>query len=106
MQKPPFKFLHDVISEVQRNRGFAPGLYDDHELSKDSITDKEAKVTYLRKMISVVEMVSGQPVPCDPLKVVAGLEPEATNTFLQMLGQATDRGNGAAEVAQVRGMMG
>lgn len=35
------------------------------------------------------------------LQIVAGLEPEHTNTFLQMLGQAARQGDGAIAVQQV-----
>lgn len=52
-QKPPFKFLHDVVTEVQRKTGFAPGLYTDAELDRDSIQDKDGKVSFLRKIIQV-----------------------------------------------------
>jgi len=29
--KPPFRYLHDLISEVIRNTGFAKDLYNDEE---------------------------------------------------------------------------
>jgi TRAF3-interacting protein 1 len=44
LSKPPFRFLHDVISEVQRNTGFAPGLFTDDELVADNVKDKDSKV--------------------------------------------------------------
>ncbi len=63
--------------------------------------DKEAKVAYLTKIISVVSMVLREPVPAKPLKIVAGLEPENTNIFLQMLGAACKQGTAAEEVKRV-----
>eukprot|EP00798_Chlamydomonas_sp_ICE-L_P011176 gene11176-18789_t len=99
--KPPFRFLHDVISAVQAGTGFAPGLYSGDELDAKAIQDKEQKVAFLGKMIDVVSIVAGQAVPAKPLKIVAGLEPENTNIFLQMLGRACRQSNGADAVAQV-----
>lgn len=101
MTKPPFRFLHDVITAVQRSTDFAPGLYEGDELDAKAITDKESKVAYLAKIINVVSMVLGEAVPAKPLKIVAGLEPENTNVFLQMLGKACRMNNGAAAVQQV-----
>ncbi|BDA44009.1 probable TRAF3-interacting protein 1 at N-terminal half [Coccomyxa sp. Obi] len=65
LQKSPFRFLHDVISE-----------------------DRTGKIAYLQKIFDAVSSTLQQPVPADPSQVVAGLEPEKTNQFLQMLGQA------------------
>eukprot|EP00741_Cyanophora_paradoxa_P006117 tig00000944_g5932.t1 len=88
LSKPPFRFLHDIVSEVTRVTGFAEGLYTADELDSQNIKDKDAKVNYLNKIIDCVGIALGQNVPAKPLKIVAGLEPEATNSFLQMLAQA------------------
>jgi TRAF3-interacting protein 1 len=44
---------------------------------------------------------SARPVFCPAAQIVAGLEPENTNVFLQMLGQACRVSNGEAEVQRV-----
>ena len=88
LQKPPFRFLHDIVSEVMRTYGFADGLYNEDELNSAKIKDKDSKLNYLSKIISVVELSAGTQINIKPGKVVAGLEPENTNAFLQMLAQA------------------
>ncbi|KAL0022152.1 hypothetical protein WJX77_000466 [Trebouxia sp. C0004] len=88
LKKPPFRFLHDVISEVQRNTGFAPGLYTGAELDAKAIQDKDGKMAYLQKMIDCITNTLGEQVLAKPAKIVAGLEPDHTNTFLQMLARA------------------
>ncbi len=47
LSKPPFRFLHDVISEVIRRTAFGSGLYNDVESDSSKVTDKAAKIEYL-----------------------------------------------------------
>lgn len=103
LKKPPFRFLHDIVSEVTRNTGFAQGLYTDEELNSGNIKDKDSKVAYLNKIINCVGVTLDAFVPARPLKIVAGLEPEKTNVFLQMLARAAGSGNGAEAVRRVLG---
>lgn len=63
--------------------GFAEGLFDETELDAKAITDKEAKITFLQKMVDVVQLVNNEAIDVKPSKIVAGLEPDKTNIFLQ-----------------------
>ena len=57
--------------------------------------DKDAKVAYLTKIIACVAIDSGEQNPiARPLKIVAGLEPERTNAFLQALATCAAKGDG------------
>ena len=54
LQKPPFRFLHDTIAAVTTATGFGDGLYSGDELDSASISDRQAKVTYLEKIFNLV----------------------------------------------------
>ncbi|XP_062049873.1 TRAF3-interacting protein 1 isoform X1 [Lepus europaeus] len=87
LNKPPFRYLHDIITEVIRVTGFLKGLYTDAEMKSDNVKDKDAKISFLQKAIDVVVMVSGEPLLAKPARIVAGHEPERTNELLQMIGK-------------------
>ncbi|NXF10304.1 MIPT3 protein, partial [Smithornis capensis] len=87
LSKPPFRYLHDLISEVIRATGFLKGLYTDSELNSDNVKDKNSKMNFLQKAIDVVVLVTGEPLSVKPARVVAGYEPEKTNEFLQAIGK-------------------
>lgn len=87
LSKPPFRYLHDIITEVIRVTGFLKGLYTDAEMKSENVKDKDAKISFLQKAIDVVVMVSGEPLSVKPARIVAGHEPERTNELLQMIGK-------------------
>ncbi|XP_066883386.1 TRAF3-interacting protein 1 isoform X3 [Kogia breviceps] len=87
LNKPPFRYLHDIITEVIRVTGFMKGLYTDAEMKSDNVKDKDAKISFLQKAIDVVVMVSGEPLLAKPARIVAGHEPERTNELLQRIGK-------------------
>ncbi|TPX38136.1 hypothetical protein SmJEL517_g00373 [Synchytrium microbalum] len=88
LSKPPFRFLHDLITESVTSTGWAQGLFTDPELNSENVKEKDAKVAFLKKIIDTVSLSTGVTVRANPLKIVAGLEPEETNAFLQLLGKA------------------
>lgn len=83
--KPPFRYLHDIFSEVIRTTGFMKGLYEENEMKSDSVKDKDSKIAFLQKAIDVVMLVSGEPLAAKPARIVAGHEPEKTNELLQAI---------------------
>ncbi|XP_047401143.1 TRAF3-interacting protein 1 isoform X5 [Sciurus carolinensis] len=85
LSKPPFRYLHDIVTEVIRTTGFMKGLYTDMEMKSDNVKDKDAKIGFLQKAIDVVTMVSGEPLLAKPARIVAGHEPERTNELLQII---------------------
>lgn len=86
--KPPFRFLHDIFTALTQATGFAKGLYNDFELDSANMKEKNQKITYLDKMVVCVGQCLGRDIDVRPAKIVAGLEAENTNLFLQALAQA------------------
>ncbi|XP_045910004.1 TRAF3-interacting protein 1 isoform X1 [Micropterus dolomieu] len=85
LSKPPFRYLHDIFSEVIRSTGFMKGLYGENEMKSDNVKDKDSKIVFLQKAIDVVMLVSGEPLAAKPARIVAGHEPEKTNELLQAI---------------------
>jgi len=52
-------------------------------LDGKAIAEKEDKINWLVKLISLTELVVGEEIDVKPTKIVAGHEPEKTNFFLQ-----------------------
>ena len=91
------------MSEVQRNTGYALDLFDELEKNSANVKDKEAKVAYLTKIIDCVAIDSGERgTIARPLKIVAGLEPERTNAFLQALASCATKGDGGDAARRAR----
>lgn len=105
LSKPPFRYLHDIFTATQAATGFGQGLYSDAELDAKAITDKEGKMNFLSKLITLVELCIEEEIDVKPQKVVAGHEPEKTNYFLQCLFKAatTIGENSGPYVARVLG---
>lgn len=102
LNKPPFRFLHDVVMEVIRATGFANGLYDDDESDSANIKDKASKIQFLSKMISCTSFHCGVDLEARAVKIVSGLEAEYTNKWLQHFAVAASSGDdGHAAVQRV-----
>jgi len=88
LQRPPFKFIFDIVLEVIRVTGFGRGLYSDAETDKDNVNSREQKIEFLDKIISLVGRQLGTMVEAKSVKIIAGQEAQATNNFLQLLAVA------------------
>ncbi|XP_060573803.1 TRAF3-interacting protein 1-like isoform X3 [Ruditapes philippinarum] len=88
LAKPPFRFLHDVMTSVIKTTGVMKGLYTDSELNSENVKDRDSKIAFLQKSVDYVCAATSKQLTVKPAKVVAGHEPEKTNEFLQALAQA------------------
>ena len=92
LSKPPFRYLHDIFTATSNSTGFGAGLFSGDELDAKAITEKDAKINFLVKIIQLTELVVDEELDVKPTKVVAGHEPEKTNLFLQSLFRAATAG--------------
>ncbi|XP_062570808.1 TRAF3-interacting protein 1-like isoform X2 [Saccostrea cucullata] len=92
LNKPPFRFLHDIVTSVIKTTGFMNGLFKEEELNSENVKDKDSKIAFLQKAIDFTSMVAGKSLSVKPAKIVAGHEPEKTNEFLQALAAAINKG--------------
>jgi len=95
LKKPPFRFLHDIIMEVTRSTTFAQGLYSTEDCDAAQLADKAAKVEFLNKAIAVTSFALGENIDVSANKIVAGLEADKTNVWLQQLHRAATTCQGA-----------
>lgn len=85
LQKPPFRFIHDIISEVTRVTGLAEGLFGSEFADAKQITTKEGKLAYLNQLLEFVSNTAKVPAPTRASKVASGQDPENTNKLLQFV---------------------
>ncbi|XP_043516386.1 TRAF3-interacting protein 1 isoform X2 [Frieseomelitta varia] len=100
LRKPPFRFLHDIVSTVINETGFLDGLYTEEELNSENIKNKEAKLAYLTKLIDVVKLATGINLTVRASKIISGQEPTKTNELLQAIGKALDKKINSAEAIE------
>lgn len=88
LSKPPFRFLHDIVMEVIKATGFATGLYSPAEMDSANVAEKTQKMTFLEKIIKVVGIQLNTLVEAKPARIVAGMDAQNTNNWLQLLAVA------------------
>lgn len=72
LNKPPFRYLHDIYTATLAKTGFGNGLFEGEELNSKSYEDKDSKLGFLVKVITLTEMVIGEKIDIKPSLVLAG----------------------------------
>jgi TRAF3-interacting protein 1 len=85
LRKPPFRFLHDIVTAFMKTTGLLGGLFNDAELNPGKEAEKDVKLSFLNKIIAVCGAAHDANCPAKSVKIIAGAEPEATNAMLVML---------------------
>jgi Microtubule-binding protein MIP-T3 CH-like domain len=112
LKRPPFRFLHDLVLEISKNTGFGASLFSDFEKCADSVSStRDRKIEFLNKLIAAVYFTLNPDktdfsVSVSANKILAGLEPEHTNTLLQLLAMAATESFHNSKVAVARVLSG
>ncbi len=105
--KPPFRFLHDMFTATMGKTGFGQGLFEGDELNSKSYEDKDSKLGFLVKLITLTEMVVGEKIDIKPSLVLAGQSADKTNLWLQQMFRAATSGvDTTPHVQQILGIGG
>jgi TRAF3-interacting protein 1 len=72
LQKPPFRYLHDIYTATMGKTGFGNGMFVGEELDSKSFQDKDSKLGFLVKLITLTEMMVGEKIDIKPSMVLAG----------------------------------
>ncbi|EFO23623.1 hypothetical protein LOAG_04864 [Loa loa] len=84
LQRPPFRFLHDIVKFTIQNTGFLMEKFTNEEMDASNITDKTTKANFLKTLIKALND-DGSLKDVKAAKIIAGKEPEMTNLMLQKL---------------------
>ncbi|CAH1737155.1 unnamed protein product [Aphis gossypii] len=82
LNKPPFKFLHDIVTNVIQKTGYLKGVFTDEEIISTNVTTKETKIKFLEKLITAIQSTTNKTISARPSKIVAGLEVAKTLELL------------------------
>jgi Microtubule-binding protein MIP-T3. len=86
LNKPPFRFIHDIVTSTLKATGFPDRYFSTQELDSNHFNNKSSKVAFLEKLIYLVSVAKGIPLDVRPAKIVAGLEVLNTNALLFAFG--------------------
>jgi len=83
LNRPPFRFLHDVMFNIMKKTGFGIDSFSDEEKDAKAMA-KPDRTVVLQKVIDLTsKALGGIEIDVMPAKITAGKECEKTRRFLQ-----------------------
>jgi len=87
LSRPPFRFIHDIVTQLIKKTGFFKDLFPSEMLDSKNVTEKDQKVKFLQAIIACTTLVYGKEITVKASSIVSGKEPENTNKLLQIIGK-------------------
>ena len=97
LSRPPFRFLHDLVTELLHSTGFPGKLFTESEMEQRKDRDRDFKLGFISKLADCLGHAKGCAVDLRPALLVAGLEPFHTNVMLHGLADLAGRCSSAAD---------
>ena len=91
LERPPFPFIHALVTIYCRHLSFASGLYDEAEFEVHNIKSRQDKIRFLFKILACVAKVTKERVDVyvSPANILGGQEVAATHILLRCLAKAS-----------------
>lgn len=58
LKRPPFRFLHDIISSINKDYKMFDGIFTETELKSENIKEKDDKIKFLFKLINTMSKLT------------------------------------------------
>ncbi|KAF4660644.1 hypothetical protein FOL47_007066 [Perkinsus chesapeaki] len=84
LQRPPVKFLYDVVYEIAIVTGFGREI----ESVCSAVNTRDEKLKFVRLLHGTVQHALHREIDLDPMRVIWGKDPEKTNALLLSLYEA------------------
>eukprot|EP00924_Labyrinthula_sp_SR-Ha-C_P011600 snap_masked-scaffold_17-processed-gene-2.44-mRNA-1 protein AED:1.00 eAED:1.00 QI:0/-1/0/0/-1/1/1/0/558 len=85
LNRPPFRFLFDIVFNLDKKSGFLKGLLGQNNFTTGKIKEKSEKIKFIDLIKTFAKNSGIEPeieYELNPAKVLAGLDCEQTNKFL------------------------
>lgn len=91
LERPPFPFIHALVTIYCRHLSFASGLYDEAEFEVHNVTSRQDKIRFLFKILACAAKVTKERVDVyvSPANILGGQEVAATLILLRCLAKAS-----------------
>jgi hypothetical protein len=91
LARPPFSFIHALITIYVQHLSFASGLYDDEDFILTNFKARRDKIRFIFKMLVCIAKLTKERLDIfvSPVKLLAGQEVNTTHMFLRSLAKAS-----------------